>query len=221
MKGIVLIGVASLIGLGIFAVLTNMMRDTTNKLVREDANGFFHEKKQEMAVADDLSQQAFGEPNPIMYPKRDIREPVWVKRLEEGIEACERAIKNLPTSLGLRTRPHPRLAPPRLAPPRLAPPGVYFTLTYLSVRKPFGITGVKPGTQVVCVKDEGQVLLVKAGDLEFEAKRQNLTNVLDIADLAVRNDAEAQQTVAFYIAQQKQAIEQGEDRRKTQPSGRH
>jgi hypothetical protein len=89
------------------------------------------------------------------------------------------------------------------------------------VRNASGIKGVEAGTQVVCVKDEGPVLLVKAGDLEFEAKRQNLTNVLDIADLAVRNDAEARQTVAFYIAQQQQAIEQREDGKKTQPSRRH
>jgi hypothetical protein len=54
---------------------------------------------------------------------------------------------------------------------RHAPFGVYFTLTYISVRNPSGITGVEPGTQVVCVKDEGPVLLVKAGNLEFDAKR--------------------------------------------------
>jgi len=39
-------------------------------------------------------------------------------------------------------------------------------------------------------------------NLEFEAKRQYLTNDLDVADLAVTNDAEAQQAVASYIAKQ-------------------
>ena len=100
-------------------------------------------------------------------------------------------------------------------------PGIYFTLTYLSVRNPSGITGLEAGTRVVCVKDEGSVLLVKAGNLEFEAKRQYLTNDLDVADLAVRNDAEAQQTVASYIAQQQQAIDLRDDKRKMQPSGQH
>jgi hypothetical protein len=100
--------------------------------------------------------------------------------------------------------------------PRLAPPGIYFTLTYISVRNPYGITGVEPGTRVVCVKDEGPVLLVREDNLEFEAKRQYLTNNLDVADLAVRSDAEAQQAVASYIAQQQQAIDQREDRRKMQ-----
>jgi glucokinase len=80
--------------------------------------------------------------------------------------------------------------------------------------------GVEPGTRVVCVKDEGPVLLVKMDNLEFEAKRQYLTNDLDVADLAVRNDAEAQQAVASYIAQQQQAIDQREDRRKMQASGK-
>ncbi len=105
--------------------------------------------------------------------------------------------------------------------PRLAPPGVYFALTHLSARSASGITGFEPGTRVVCVKDEGPVLLVKVDDLEFEAKRQYLTNDLDVADLAVRNDAEAQQAVASYIAQQQQAIDQRDDRRKMQASGQH
>ena len=105
--------------------------------------------------------------------------------------------------------------------PRLAPPGVYFTLTYLSARSASGITGFEPGTRVVCVKDEGPVFLVKVDNLEFEAKRQYLTNDLDVADLAVRNDAEAQQAVASYIAQQEQAIDQRDDRRKMQASGQH
>jgi hypothetical protein len=104
--------------------------------------------------------------------------------------------------------------------PRRAPPGVYFTLTYVSVRTRSGITGVEGGTQVVCVKDEGPVLLVKAGSVEFEAKRQYLTNDLDVAALAVRNDAEAQQTIAAYIAQQEQAIDQ-RGKTKTQPSSQH
>jgi hypothetical protein len=104
---------------------------------------------------------------------------------------------------------------------RHASPGVYFTLTYISVRNPSGITGVSAGTQVACVKDEGPVLLVKAANLEFEAKREYLTDDLDVADLALRNDAEAQQEVASYIARQQQAIDQRNDKRKMHPSGQH
>jgi len=103
---------------------------------------------------------------------------------------------------------------------RRAPPGVYFTLIHLPVRSGSGLTGIEAGTRVVCVKDEGPVLLVKVDNLEFEAKRQYLTNDLDVADLAVRNDAEAQQAVSSYIAQQQQAIDQREAKRKMQASGR-
>jgi len=88
------------------------------------------------------------------------------------------------------------------------------------VRSGFGLAGVEPGTRVVCVRDEGAVLLVQVENLEFEAKRQYLTNDLDVADLAVRNDAEAQEAVASYIAQQQQAIDEREARRKMQASGR-
>jgi hypothetical protein len=105
--------------------------------------------------------------------------------------------------------------------PRRAPPGVYFTLIHLPVRSGSTLTGVEPGTRVVCVKDEGPALLVKVDNLEFEAKRQYLTNDLNVADLAARNDAEAQQAVASYIAQQQQAIDRRENRRKMQVSGKH
>ena len=63
--------------------------------------------------------------------------------------------------------------------------------------------------------------IVKAGNLEFEAQRQYLTNDVDIAELAVRGDTEAQQAVASYIAKQQQAIDQRNDKRKMQPSGQH
>jgi hypothetical protein len=95
-----------------------------------------------------------------------------------------RTIKNLPTRLGLRSRP--RAIPSPTTGPRAAPAGVYFTLIYLSVRTPSGITGFEPGTRVVCIKDDGPMLLVRAGNLQFEAKRQYLTNDLDVANLAVR-----------------------------------
>ncbi|MFZ0915528.1 MAG: hypothetical protein WAN04_01430 [Candidatus Udaeobacter sp.] len=180
MKVIVLIGVMSLIALGIFAVLSLMQRQTTDRLVQGDGNGEIHEKQRERATTEAFAREVFNEPNPIKHPT-GASAPSWVDQVPNVIEACERAIKNLPTSLGLRTSPHPRLAPP----------GVYFTLTYLSTRSRSGITGLEPGTRVVCVKDEGPVLLVKAGNLEFEVKRQYLTNDLDVADLTAKNDAES------------------------------
>lgn len=208
MKAIVLIGVMALIALGIFAALALMQRQETDKLA-QDPNGVLQEKNREIASAEAFAREASNEPNPVKEPTGPVSQHSWVNRLQNVIENCERAIKNLPTSLGPRHHP------------RLAPPGVYFTLTYLSVRNPSGITGLEPGTRVVCVKDKGAVLLVKAGNLEVEAKRQYLTNDLDVADLAVRDDAEARQAIASYIAQHQQAIDPGDNKRKMQPSGQH
>jgi hypothetical protein len=205
MKAIVLGGVIAVVAIAIFAALSIMQRQETDKLVQADASRFFHEKQQEKAVAGEATGDAF---NRIVKPPTRVSGPSWVNRLQNAIEDGSRHIKNLPTILARLTHPHH------------APPGVYFTLTYISVRNPSGITGVNAGTQVVCVKDEGPVLLVKAGNLEFEAQRQYLTNDLDIADLTTRGDAEAEQTVALYIAQQKKAIDQP-GKTKTRPSSQH
>lgn len=184
-----------------------MQRQTTDKLAQEDASGFFREKQQEKAAAADLAGDAY---NQIIKPPTGVSGPSWVNRLQNAIEDGLRAIKNLPTKLTRRTDPHPPLAAPN----------VYFTLTYLSVRTRSGITGLGAGTQVVCVKDEGPVLLVKFGNLEFEVKRQQVTNDLDVAAIAARNDAEAQQALAAYMAQQQQqAIKHQDDTTNMQPSG--
>lgn len=178
-------------------------------LLREKGNGSYYENKQRNADVEAFRREAFNEgPNPVS-PATDVSSSgsSWGDRLHNLIGDCIHAIK----SVGHRT----------LQRPRLALPGVYFTLTYLSVRTRSGIIGVGAGTQVVCVKDEGPMLLVKAGSVEFEAKRQYLTNDLDIADLAVRGDAEAQQTIASYIAQQQQAIDRRDARSKIQPSRQH
>src|SRR5882724_10268981 len=51
MKTIVPIGVIVLVAFGIFAVLSLMQRESTNKLIQADASGFFQEKKQEAELA--------------------------------------------------------------------------------------------------------------------------------------------------------------------------
>jgi len=191
-------------------VLSLMQRQATDELVQAEGNAGVHEKKQEIAAAEAFARETLGGPNAVKHPT-GVSGPSWVGRLQNVIEGCERAIRNLPTSLGHLTRHHRRLALP----------GVYFTLAYQSVRTRSGITGVDAGTQVVCVRDEGPVVIVKAGNLEFEAKRQYLTNDLDVADLAARNDPESQQAIASYIAQQQQAIDQRDDGKKRQISGQH
>lgn len=219
MKAIVLIGVIALVALGIFAVLSQMQQHSTQRLAQDDATGFFREKKQEKAAAEEVDQEAVKQPISVPAPSAAS----WIDRFENVLGDCVRTIKNLPTRLGLRSRPSP-IAGPIPSPttgPRAAPAGVYFTLIYLSARTPSGITGFEPGTRVVCIKDEGPMLLVQAGNLQFEAKRQYLTNDLDVANLAVRDDAEAQQALTTYIAQQQQAIDQRDNRRKMQPPSQH
>jgi len=170
--------------------------------LQDEGSEKFYEIKRQNKDAQAFVREASNDDPPPVDQATNVSGSSWEERLEKKIDHWVHAIK----SIGHRSR--------------RAPPGVYFTLTYVSVRTPSGITGVEAGTQVACIKDEGQVLLVKAGSVEFEAKRQYLTNDLDIADLVVRNDAEAQQVIASYIAQQ-QAIEQRGDRRKMQPSGQH
>jgi hypothetical protein len=200
MRRIFSAAIIALLALGVLAVLYNAQHQAINKGIQDEGNGIFHQKKQETAAAADhaalraAAAEMSGYSNSLergAYDKTTgVSGPAWKDRLEKVIEDSVRAIKNLATIFGHRIRPH------------LAPPGVYFTRLYLSVPSPFGITGIRAGTRVVCVKDDGAVLLVKMGNFEFEAKREYLTNDLDIADLASRNDAQAQQAVASSIAQQ-------------------
>jgi hypothetical protein len=197
-----------------------------------EGSGSFYEEKKRRADAQAFAREAFNDtppplqretfnntPPPIQsedfmreaankspVPVNDatsVSGSSWEDQLGKRIDHWVRVIK----SIGHRTRG--------------AATDVYFTLTYISVRNPSGITGVSAGTRVVCVKDEGPVLLVKAGNLEFEVRRQYLTDDLDVARLAVRDDAEAQQEVASIIAKQERAIDQQGDKRKLQPSGQH
>jgi hypothetical protein len=75
----------------------------------------------------------------------------------------------------------------------LAPAGIYFAIEYMSVHSPGGITGIAPGTRVELVQDMGEVVRVTTGQLQFDAKKYQLTNDLDIAAEVAGQDA-AQQT---------------------------
>ena len=162
-------------------------RQWKTELVQAEADGSFYENRRMIAKAKANVREAFNESSIPVNDATGVSGSSWEDPPQNVIiDSWVRAIKSFVHS----HRPRP------------APPGVYFTLTYLSVRNPSGITGLEAGSRVICVKDEGPVLLVKAGNVEFEANRQYLTNDLNIADLAVRNDAEAQQAVAPYIAKQ-------------------
>jgi hypothetical protein len=198
MKLTCVIAIAVVIAFPIIWCVQIWSAERWNPALQGDGEGSFHEIRQTNENVEN---------NTPVSNTTEMSTPSWGDRLQKLIHHYARATK----SVDHRSSPRSRLAPH----------GVYFTVTYLSVRNGFGITGLEPGTQVVCVKDEGPVLRVKAGNLEFEAKRQHLTNDLDIAGLAARNDAEAQQAIAAYIAQQQQAIDQRNNNWRIQASRGH
>jgi len=183
MRGFLIAIIAALIASGLFALLYFLqysMIDVTSMDVTEHkpGNGIVREKTQEITTEKALT---------------GVSGLTWKDRLKKTIEDGERAIKNLSTSVRHRISPH------------LAPDGVYFTMRYFSVANAGGITGIAPGTKVVLVRDDGSVLRVRTGDVEFEAAAQDLTNDLDVAATVSRGDAQEQQALESSIHQQ-QAI---------------
>jgi hypothetical protein len=120
MKAIVPIGVIVLVAFGIFAVLSVMQREATNKLIQDDASGFFQEKRQEAEIARN------GDSAPL-FQRTVVSGPSWLDPLQNAIEDCWVAIKRLSTSFGNRVRPH-KQTPARLVPPTAFPEGRFVTL---------------------------------------------------------------------------------------------
>ena len=63
------------------------------------------------------------------------------------------------------------------------------------------------GTRVRLVEDKGETIVVTDGTVKIEVPADILTNDLDIATFAARQDAQAQQALATYLANQ-EAIDQ-------------
>src|SRR5207249_3830510 len=80
---------------------------------------------------------------------------------------------------------------------RLAPPGIYFATEYMSVRSSGGITGIPPGTRLELVQDMGEVARVTTGQVQFDAKKYQLTNDLDIAAEVSSRDAAEQTPISL------------------------
>ena len=113
-----------------------------------------------------------------------------------------------PVKMAANVQPYLKEPPPKptaSAPVRhLAPDGVYFTLRYFSVRGPHGVIGILPGTKVVRIRDVApSILRVSAGDLQFDAKAQDLTNELDLAGAVSNLDAQRQKAVADYLDEER------------------
>ena len=88
------------------------------------------------------------------------------------------------------TTPTPTAATPEtpvarsLASP--APPAVYFLTQWASAKTPDSIRGYPPGTRLTLVGKFGDHLKVKAGDVEFEVKTNQVTNDPQIAKHALQ-----------------------------------
>ena len=84
---------------------------------------------------------------------------------------------------------------PTPAPVRhLAPEGTFYVVEYLSTRTAHGITGFVPGQEVhfVSVDQAKGTLLVTDGKTQIAANPMQLTNDMDVAELARRQDQNSQ-----------------------------
>ncbi len=86
-------------------------------------------------------------------------------------------------------------AAPAPAPVRhLAPEGTFYVVEYLSTHTPHGIAGFVPGQEVhfVSANQAKGTLLVTDGKYQIEANPVQLTNDLDVAEMARRQDQDSQ-----------------------------
>jgi hypothetical protein len=86
---------------------------------------------------------------------------------------------------------------------RLAPAGVFYARQAFSVTTDSGVRGIRAGTPVRVIKDSGATLRVTDGTQEFEARREYLTNDLDIAAQATGQQASQQAAIAEWQKKQK------------------
>ncbi len=90
---------------------------------------------------------------------------------------------------------------------RLAPSGVLYLIQRASLTTNSGVIGFSPGTRVRLVEDKGETIVVTDGTVKIEVPADILTDDPDIATFAARQDAQAQQALATYLANQ-EAIDQ-------------
>jgi hypothetical protein len=76
---------------------------------------------------------------------------------------------------------------------RIAPPAVYYLTQWTSAKTQDSIRGYPPGTPLTVVGNFGDHLKVKAGDVEFEVKINQVTNDPQIATQASERDVRQQQ----------------------------
>ena len=82
----------------------------------------------------------------------------------------------------------------------LAPEGTLFLLQRQSVTTSSGVSGFAPGTKVHLLKDNGDTMVVSAGDVQLTVRPDLLTNDIDLALLAGKRDAQSQAELARVLA---------------------
>ena len=87
-----------------------------------------------------------------------------------------------------------------------APEGVFYLTEDATVRLKAGLKGVVAGTPVKLVKDGGDTLQVTDGQDQFEVKKAQVTNDLDIAAKIARQSASQEAASENFRAQQEAAL---------------
>ena len=102
--------------------------------------------------------------------------------------------------------PTPSLPPtPTPVVHRYAPEGIYFVTDDISVRLKAGIAGVVAGTQIKMLKDTGDTMHASDGVNEFDIKKSQVTNDIDVA-AAIRKRAAASTAAADAATAAQQAV---------------
>ena len=98
---------------------------------------------------------------------------------------------------------------PTPRPRRLAPEGTFFVTQYVSVRTPKGVVGFEPGRQVkfVGVDEAKELLIVTDGEYQAELGPMQITNDIDIAVLAQRQDQASQHQLMVMLESDRRADE--------------
>jgi hypothetical protein len=115
-----------------------------------------------------------------------------------------------PTSTVQEAAPSP---PPPPEQHRLAPEGTFYLMERVVVKSDSGVTGFAPGTRVKLIEDRGEKLFVTNDDnIRFEAPSDKVTNDLDLAALAARQDAQSQQALAQDMKERMDAYREGKEK---------
>ena len=85
---------------------------------------------------------------------------------------------------------------------RYAPPGVFYVLEDVTVRLSGGLLGVTAGTEVKMLVDNGEVMRMTDGRDQFDLKKSQVTNDLDIAASTLKRAGAAAAASDQFRAQQ-------------------